>query len=56
VAQKCQGEPEEWLIAITDRQAAKLADGSPAPGGAPDDQLWWPVAYREESEIRMEAE
>jgi len=47
-----QGGPDEWLLTIYAREVAQLEDGSPAPAGTPDDDLWWPQAFRDASEIR----
>jgi hypothetical protein len=50
VGQQCG--PDEWLITVEDRRVATLGDGSPAPEGAPDEDVWYPQCYRDASEIR----
>jgi hypothetical protein len=51
-----RGGPDEWTIVVTAREAAMLEDGTPAPDGTPDDDLYQPVVFRDSSEIRMVAE
>jgi hypothetical protein len=51
IEQQCG--PDEWLVTIEDRRLAELDDGSPAPGGTPDEDLLFPQCYRESSEIRL---
>ena len=50
VEQQCG--PDEWLVTIEDRRAAELEDGTPAPAGTPDDQLLFPMCFRDASELR----
>ena len=50
IEQQCG--PDEWLITIEDRRLAELDDGTPAPAGTPDENLLFPQAYRDSSEIR----
>ena len=50
VEQQC-GQ-NEWLVIIEDRRVAELADGTPALAGTPDDQLLFPMCYRDASELR----
>ncbi|HEY1700993.1 MAG TPA: hypothetical protein VGG75_14880 [Trebonia sp.] len=49
-----QCAPNEWLITITDARVAQLEDGTPA--GPAEIDIWWPQAFRKESQIRREAE
>jgi hypothetical protein len=44
--------PDEWEVVIEDRRVAQLDDGTLAPEGTPDDDLLFPVAWRDSSEIR----
>jgi hypothetical protein len=50
VEQQCG--PDEWLVTIEDRRVAELEDGTPAPAGTPDDQLLFPMCFRDASELR----
>ena len=50
IEQQCG--PDEWLVTIEDRRLAELNDGSPAPDGAPDEDLLFPQCYRDSSELR----
>jgi hypothetical protein len=50
IEQQCG--PDEWLVTIGDRRLAELDDGSLAPEGTPDEDLLFPQAYRDSSEIR----
>ena len=50
VEQQCG--PDEWLVTIEDRRVAELEDGTPAPVGIPDDQLLFPMCFRDASELR----
>jgi hypothetical protein len=44
--------PDEWLIAVEAREVATLQDGSPAPDGTDDDDLLFPMCFRDSTEIR----
>jgi hypothetical protein len=44
--------PDEWMVTIEDRRTATLGDGSPAPEGTPDGDMFWPQAFRDASELR----
>jgi hypothetical protein len=44
----------EWQVQVAAREAATLADGSPAPVTMPDDELWFPLCFRDASEIRLQ--
>lgn len=46
------GGPDEWTITVYDRAAAQLENGDPAPEETPEDDLWHPMAFRDNSEIR----
>jgi hypothetical protein len=50
VEQQCG--PGEWLVTIEARRMAVLEDGSPAPDGTPDGDLFWPQCCRDSSKIR----
>jgi hypothetical protein len=50
-----QGDANEWLVTIYARELAQLEDGTPAPAGAPGEDLYWPQAFRDSSEIRPAA-
>lgn len=53
---EAQGAEDEWVLTIEDRSVAELEDGTPAPVGTPDDDLWHPGAFRTADEIRPRAE
>jgi hypothetical protein len=44
--------PDEWLIVVEDRAVAQLEDGSPAPADVADDDVFFPMCFRDSSEIR----
>lgn len=44
--------PDEWKVTIQERSLAVLEDGSPAPDGTPDDDLYFPQCFRDSSELR----
>lgn len=48
--------PDEWLVTVYSRELAQLEDGSPAPADADDDDIWYPQAFRDSSEIKAVAE
>jgi hypothetical protein len=50
IARQCG--PDEWRVTVYVRELALLKDGSPAPEGTPDEDLWFPGCYRDGSEIR----
>ena len=45
--------PDEWQICVQVPELATLEDGSPAPDGTPEDEAFFPLCFRESSEIRM---
>lgn len=47
--------PDEWLIAVESRDVATAEDGTPAPADADDDDLYFPMCFRDSSEIREAA-
>ena len=51
VEQQCG--PDEWLVIIEDRRVAELADGTPASAGTPDEDLLFPMCFRDASERRQ---
>ena len=44
--------PDEWLIVVESRDVATLEDGSPAPDDVPDADVFYPLCFRDSSEIR----
>jgi hypothetical protein len=44
--------PDEWYVAVCARPLAVLEDGSPAPAGTAEDDLFYPCCWRDASEIR----
>lgn len=44
--------PDEWLVVVEDRAVAQLEDGSPAPADVADDDVFFPMCFRDSSEIR----
>lgn len=49
VEQRC-GE-DEWLVTVTAREVGELEDGSPAPPGTPEQDVWHPGCFRDSGEI-----
>jgi hypothetical protein len=45
--------PDEWELCVEAREVARLDDGSPAPGGTPEDDLFHPIVFRDSSEIKI---
>jgi hypothetical protein len=43
---------DEWQVCVESRAVATAEDGTPAPDGTQDEDLWHPVVYRTSSEIR----
>jgi hypothetical protein len=50
IEQRC-GE-DAWMIALTDRSVAELEDGTPASPDAPAEDLYFPLVFRDGSELR----
>ncbi len=44
--------PDEWYVCVEARELAMLGDGSPAPVGTADEDLFYLCCFREGSEIR----
>ena len=44
---------DEWQVCVEDMAVATAEDGTPAPDGTPDEDLWHPVVYRDSSELRQ---
>jgi hypothetical protein len=44
--------PDEWRVCVEDRDVAVLQDGRPAPRGTASRSLYYPVCFRDASEIR----
>ena len=47
-----QCEQDEWHVSVEVRELAMLDDGSPAPAGTADEDLFYPWCFRDGSEIR----
>lgn len=54
VEQQCG--PDEWLVTVYAREVASLEDGSPAPDGTPEDDMYHPGCFRDSSELRLEGD
>ena len=48
-----QASPDEWVLGVEIPGTARLADGTPAPDGTPDDETYYPVVFRDSGEIRL---
>jgi hypothetical protein len=46
-----QGGPDEWTVLVQAREVAELADGTRAPEGTPEDEVWCPLCFRDASEL-----
>ena len=44
--------PDEWHVCVEAREVATLDDGSPAPDGIPDVDVFFPCCFRDSSELR----
>ena len=44
--------PDEWHVCVEASELAMLDDGSPAPDGTADEDLFFPCCFRDASEIR----
>jgi hypothetical protein len=44
--------PDEWEVMVNAPELAQLEDGSPAPDGTAEEDLFFPTCYRDGSEIR----
>jgi hypothetical protein len=51
IEQQCGAD--EWLVTVEDRRVAVLEDGSPAHDGTPNEDLFFPQAYRDVTELRV---
>lgn len=49
---ECQGAPDEWQILVMGRVLGMDAFGQPAPAGTPDEEMYFPLCFRDSSEIR----
>lgn len=54
IEQQCG--PDEWQLMVWGRELAELEDGSPAPEGTPEDELLYPLCFRDQEEIRLIAD
>jgi hypothetical protein len=48
--------PDEWRVCVEALELATMGDGQPAPEGTPEHKMWFPVVFRDSSEIRPEPE
>lgn len=44
--------PEEWRVAVEVRELATLGNGTPAPEDTADEDLYYPVCFRNPDELR----
>ncbi len=44
--------PDEWQVCVEVRELATTEEGRPAPDGTADEDLFYPLVYRDGSEIR----
>ena len=47
--------PDEWRVCVEDRDGAVLRDGRPAPRNTASRNLYYPMCFRDSSEIRRPA-
>jgi hypothetical protein len=47
--------PDEWQVCVEDRDVAVLRDGRPAPRKTASRNLYYPMCFRDSSEIRRPA-
>ena len=47
--------PDEWRVCVEDRGVAVLRDGRPAPRNTASRNLYYPMCFRDSSEIRLPA-
>jgi hypothetical protein len=47
--------PDEWRVCVEDRGVAVLRDGRPAPRNTASRNLYYPLCFRDSSEIRHPA-
>ena len=47
--------PDEWRVCVEDRDVAVLRDGRPAPRNTASRNLYYPMCFRDSSEIRRPA-
>ena len=48
--------PDEWRVCVQDRDVAVLRDSRPAPKGTASRNLYYPMCFRDSSEIRRGAD
>jgi hypothetical protein len=48
--------PDEWQVCVEAKELATLQDGRPAHRNTPDHKLFYPVCFRDSSEIRSRGE
>lgn len=44
--------PDEWHVCVQAHELAALDDGTPAPAGTADEDLFYPCCFRDTSELR----
>ena len=44
--------PDEWRVCVEARELATLDDGTPAPAGTADGDLFYPCCFRDARELR----
>jgi hypothetical protein len=49
---EAQCGPDEWQVTVYAREVAELEDGSPAPDGTADDDMFHPGCFRRASELK----
>ena len=47
--------PDEWVVCVHDPALAVMEDGRVPPPGTPEQDLLYPVCYRDSSEIRSQS-
>jgi hypothetical protein len=53
IEQQCG--PDEWQVCVMDKSVAVLRDGRRAPRGTASRNLYYPMCFRDSSEIRRPA-
>ena len=48
--------PDEWLVAVESHDVATAEDGSPAPTDDDDADVWFPMCFRDSTELRAVSE
>lgn len=45
--------PDEWLVTVYAREVAMLEDGTSAPDGTPEEDMYHPQCFRSAEELRL---